>query len=350
MSCEIDEALAIVDKVIKATRSKDKKVELASIRTRMVALKKINMEITSIAPLNKEYSRLFKEMAENFLAYTVNIDNTVLFDNLRINVDSIVPGDYDKKTDNIRVVSEAVNDMELGLAVLVGIDTKAVKELYRLVEAMPTIEDQTGFVEKATLQPEYKKLVNDTMVVRLEEIAGILGNLDRDRVLVHELTHVAAVKFMEKVPETEREKAIQNRVKMLFEDAKTRYTSMGGDIKDTTKAYWAKNINEFLAEALSNPDTIKLLESMKTGKMGKLSTILRVLLDTLAAIVGVKKNKDNVYYYTLDSVLAMVEDKQADTKYNDGIMDKAKAIGAELGLRDELVNETIAKLEKCSKG
>ena len=32
------------------------------------------------------------------------------------------------------------------------------------------------------------------------------------------------------------------------------------------------------------------------------------------------------------------------------IMDKAKAIGTELGLRDELVNETIAKLEKCSKG
>ena len=38
------------------------------------------------------------------------------------------------------------------------------------------------------------------------------------------------------------------------------------------------------------------------------------------------------------------------TKPNYGIMDKAKAIGAELGLRSELVNETIAKLEKCSKG
>ena len=44
------------------------------------------------------------------------------------------------------------------------------------------------------------------------------------------------------------------------------------------------------------------------------------------------------------------KDKQADTKSSNGIMDKAKAIGAELGLRDELVNETIAKLEKCSKG
>lgn len=42
--------------------------------------------------------------------------------------------------------------------------------------------------------------------------------------------------------------------------------------------------------------------------------------------------------------------EQADTKSSNGIMDKAKAIGTELGLRDELVNETIAKLEKCSKG
>ena len=350
MSCNIDEVLKTVDKAIKATRSKEKKVELASIRERIVALKNTNVEITSTVPLNKQYSKLFKKMAENFLTYTVNIDDAVLFENLRVNVDNIVPGDYDKKSDNIQVVSETVNDMELGLAVLVGVDAKAVKELYRLVEAMPTIEDQTGFVEEATLQPEYKKLVNDTMVTRLEEVAGVLGSLDRDRVLVHELTHVAAVKFMEKIPKTKHEKAIQNRVKMLFEDAKTRYTAMGGDVKDTTKAYWAKNINEFLAEAVSNPDTIKLLESMKTGKMGRLSTVLRVLLDALAAIVGVKKNKDNVYYYTLDSVLAMIENKQADTKPNNDIMDKAKAIGAELGLRDELVNETIAKLEKCSKG
>ena len=44
------------------------------------------------------------------------------------------------------------------------------------------------------------------------------------------------------------------------------------------------------------------------------------------------------------------KDKQADTKSSNGIMDKAKAIGAELGLRSELVNETIAKLKKCSKG
>ena len=42
--------------------------------------------------------------------------------------------------------------------------------------------------------------------------------------------------------------------------------------------------------------------------------------------------------------------EQADTKPNSDIMDKAKAIGTALGLRDELVNETIAKLEKCSKG
>ena len=40
--------------------------------------------------------------------------------------------------------------------------------------------------------------------------------------------------------------------------------------------------------------------------------------------------------------------EQADTKPNSDIMDKAKAIGTELGLREELVNETIAELEKCS--
>ena len=250
--------------------------------------------------LNKEYSRLFKEIAEKFLTYTVNIDDAVLLDNLRNDVDRLIPGDYDPKTGNIRVVSEAVNDMELGLAGIIGVDTKAVKELYRLVEAMPAIEEQTGFVEMATVQPEYKKLVNETMIARLDEIASVL---------VHELTHVAAVKFMAKTPDNKCEKAIQDRVRMLFEDAKTRYAAMGNDVEDTTKAYWAKNINEFLAEALSNPETIKLLESMKTGKMGRLSTVLRVLLDTLAALVGTKKNKDNVYYYTLDSILAMVENK-----------------------------------------
>ena len=99
------------------------------------------------------------------------------------------------------------------------------------------------------MQPEYKKLVNDTMLSKLDEITKVLGSIDSDRVLVHELTHVAAVKFMAKSPVNRREKDIQERVHMLFEDAKTRYAAMGNDIKDTTKAYWAKDINEFLDQA-----------------------------------------------------------------------------------------------------
>lgn len=350
MACNKQRAVAIIDELMQKPGLKSKEEALLDIKARIVAFGRANVEISSATNLNTEYSRLFKETAKEFLTYTINIDDDVLLSNLRKDVDTIVPGDYDPNTNNIRIVSTAVNELELGLAVMVGVDAKAVNALYKVVDTMPTIEDQTGFVEATTAQPEYKKLVNDLMVTKLAEVMKTMDNLDREHVIVHELTHVAAVKFMKKIPENAHEKAIQNRVHMLFEDAKTRYTAMGGDIKDTVTAYWAKDVNEFLAEALSNSNTIKLLEGMKTGKMGRLSTVLRVLLDALAAIVGVKKNKDNVYYYTLDSVLAMIENKQADTKPNNDIMDKAKAIGAELGLRDELVNETIAKLEKCSKG
>lgn len=262
--------------------------------------------------LHKEYSKLFKDTADRFLKYTVEITDEVLLDNLRNDINKIVPGDYEPDTNNIRIVSEAVNELELNMAAAVGVDTAAVKELYRLADELPTIQDKTKFVEDATQQQAYKEATSRTVDAKITELSDVLGELDRDKVLVHELVHVAAVKFMTTEQTGKKEKAVQDRINTLFADAKKRYLAMGHTAEDMAAEYWAKNVNEFLAEAISNPKTIALLESMKTGKMGRLSTVLRMLVDALAALVSTSKNKDNVYYYILDGVLAIVENSKAN--------------------------------------
>lgn len=262
--------------------------------------------------LNKEYSKLFKDIADRFLKYTVEVTDEVLLDNLRNDINKIVPGDYEPDTNNIRIVSEAVNELELNMAAAVGVDTAAVKELYRLADELPTIQDKTKFVEDATQQQAYKEAISRAVDAKITELSEVLGELDRDKVLVHELVHVAAVKFMATEQTGKKEKAVQDRINTLFADAKKRYLAMGHTAEDMAAEYWAKNVNEFLTEAISNPKTIALLESMKTGKMGRLSTVLRMLVDALAALVSTSKNKDNVYYYTLDGVLAIVENSKAN--------------------------------------
>ena len=99
---------------------------------------------------------------------------------------------------------------------------------------------------------------------------------------------------------------------------------------------------ELAAEVLNLAATLQNLQER---------IIQKYMLPSMKLTVNIGVNSDPVLYERIPQRLVKdPKEKQADTKPNDGIMGKAKAIGAELGLRDELVNETIAKLEKCSKG
>lgn len=280
---------------------------------------KINNEIDSTDALPTEYSSLFVDTVGKLVEYTVTVDNEVLLENVRNDISKLVPADYTPETKNIRVVSEAISELELNMAALVGVDKKAIKELYAQVEQLD-VADVTGQVETIVSSEEYKTVVKEAATKEAERIAKAVKIVDKNRLLVHELTHAATVAFMRKSPETKREQQIQDRINMLFEDAKKRYAQMATSLKTNKTPYWTKNVEEFLAEAVSNPDTIKLLDGMKTGRMDRLSTVLRVLVDALAALIGNKDNKDSVYFYTLDSILAIVEDtnRQAGSKPNNG--------------------------------
>ena len=99
---------------------------------------------------------------------------------------------------------------------------------------------------------------------------------------------------------------------------------------------------ELAAEVLNLAATLQNLQER---------IIRKYMLPSMKLTVNIGVNSDPVLYEHIPQRLVKdPKEKQADTKPNDGIIGKAKAIGAELGLREELVNETIAKLEKCSKG
>ena len=110
MACNKQRAVAIIDELMQKPGLKSKEEALLDIKARIVAFGRANVEISSATNLNTEYSRLFKETAKEFLTYTINIDDDVLLSNLRKDVDTIVPGDYDPNTNNIHIVSTAFNE------------------------------------------------------------------------------------------------------------------------------------------------------------------------------------------------------------------------------------------------
>ena len=370
MACDLNEAVKIVEGLISKTNVNDKKAKLRGIIDRinklalqstsdahqlvvqdstdngmaMVSDNKIDVEIDDTSALPTAYGKLFVDAVGKLVEHTVSVDNEVLLENIRNDISKLVPADYTPETKNIRVVSDAISELELNMATLVGVDKKAVEELYAHVEPLG-VEDVTGRVEELTNSYAYKTAVRDAANKEADRIATTVKTLDKTRLLVHELTHAATVAFMRKKPETKREQQIQDRINMLFKDAKQRYAQMATTMKVGKKPYWTKNVEEFLAEAVSNPETIKLLDNMKTNKKGRLSTVLRVLVDALAAIVGSKSNKDSVYFYTLDSILAIIEDtgKQAESKLNNGTISE---VIKRAGLTDVVDSAATAELQK----
>lgn len=148
------------------------------------------------------------------------------------------------------------------------------------------------------------------------EVAARLLNAIKDvngaHTLTHEMIHVGSSAFMKAYPEHPATK----KVLALYKEALDNKAY----IKEVTgQDYWINSVDEFLAEALSNPVLIEQFNNMST-KYGtnRLSTLFKELIDTLLGMLGFTKN-DNVYQHVMDGFTAMLE-----YQFNDKIIDDSK--------------------------
>lgn len=131
-------------------------------------------------------------------------------------------------------------------------------------------------------------------------LINLVKNFNGPHTLTHELIHIGSAAFMKENPEHLATK----KVLALYEEALQNKEY----IKEKTgQEYWVRSVDEFIAEALSNPILMRELNNTRT-KYGsnRLSRLFNELVDTLLGMIGFTKN-DNVYQHVLDGFTAMLE-------------------------------------------
>ncbi len=159
------------------------------------------------------------------------------------------------------------------------------------------------------------------------EVAARLLNAIKDvngaHTLTHEMIHVGSSAFMKAYPEHPATK----KVLALYKEALDNKAY----IKEVTgQDYWINSVDEFLAEALSNPVLIERFNNMST-KYGtnRLSTLFKELIDTLLGMLGFKKN-DSVYQHVMDGFAAMLE-YQFNENIKKDINKSESVLGSDVG-------------------
>lgn len=312
-------------------------------------------KITKDGPeLSSEYVKLFKKGTEQFIEATMKIDNEVMLEALRNDVNSVVPADYNKDSKIIRMIDSEIDEKALVEAMQDSYDDAKIEKIIernpeqeRLLQIMikrfknsPRLDNLIEMsalkqtINKVLTSEEYTKTKKEYIEDRAKQLVEYAKGLDRGHAEVHELVHAAAYKFMLTEQTEPRAKAIQERINLLFEEAKKMAGYSGSKVHDP---YWTQNVHEFIAEALSNPEVIRKLEAMPIqNKLGRLSTVLRALVDALVSIVSTSKNKDSVYAYTMDGLMALMEVQKEQQKQEVDIIQPS-----------EVFTKNINKMMKC---
>lgn len=156
------------------------------------------------------------------------------------------------------------------------------------------------------------------------EVAARLLNAIKDvngaHTLTHEMIHVGSSAFMKANPEHLATK----KVMALYKEA----LDSKDYIKEVTgQTYWTNSVDEFLAEALSNPVLIEQLNNMPTKfSKTRFTKLFEMLMDTLLEMLGFTKN-DSVYQHVMDGFTAMLEYQSNDSKKDVMNSDKDANIG-----------------------
>ena len=132
---------------------------------------------------------------------------------------------------------------------------------------------------------------------------------------LHESVHAAVFNYMR----SDKGKAYSEEMTKLYEVVK-QAAEANPDMFTTNKSYWSKDVDEFLAEALSKPELIKDL--MKIDVEGNLITgakksMFDKIIDMVIEALGLstKEDKLNMHKYLLDSFKAAVEANRDGKEY-----------------------------------
>jgi hypothetical protein len=224
----------------------------------------------------------------------------------KVHEDNIVVGDYNLDTHTLQIAKEPIKE---------EIDNVAETALIQL------------YINKNPNNTNMDKLVEFVGANKAKAIERILDAVEKVRgshVLTHELIHAGSARFIKDNP---KHPAVK-RVEELYNEAMSKKDDIQSLVNqgDIITTRWQANKDEFVAEALSNPGLMNALSQIETNNKGKLSNMLRDLMNSLLDMLGLsKKVKNNLLEFTMDGFAAIIE-AQSDksTLMTDKVRDLVK--------------------------
>ena len=160
--------------------------------------------------------------------------------------------------------------------------------------------------------PAYKIFENKNKAEIAERLLSAIAHVNGEHTLTHELIHLGSSAFMKANPDHPATK----KVKALYLEVLQNKAFIE---QDTGQDYWAESMDEFIAEALSNPVMIEYFNNMPTKYSGsRLTYLFETLVNELLGMLGFTKN-DSVYQHVMDGFTAMLE-----YQFNDNIIADSK--------------------------
>ena len=205
-----------------------------------------------------------------------------------------VSGGSTDKNNNVKIASDKVPSSEVD-RIAIEWYLEGTEEGKRIME----MNEEDG--NKAMLNNESLNRFVDSKKKELTlNLLDAVKNINGVHSLTHEMIHVGSAAFMKENPEHPATK----KVMALYIEALENEDRISRNVGN---GYWAKSVDEFLAESLSNPLMVSHLNTMTT-RHGEnlLSKSFSVLIDTVLGMLGFKKT-DSVYQHVLDGFTAMME-------------------------------------------
>lgn len=364
MACNIDQANKDIDRLLKSSISEDIKQELRDIKKQLAKAKKLKLEENIKSYLNEDVRILDYEFvySNDKQSIYIEIDNSSndRIDSLRKKIEKDYK-DYNiyitnekvfsvqqvleqyKKDENIEkenakllkyiqdnVKFEMNYSKQLAYDFFIG---ESIAGLYDWKENVVTIADFEGLkADKEIMKMLSIEQVNQDDSVKDIDTAStqinmIISEINKRNIKfttkLHESVHAAVFNYMR----SDKGKAYSDEMNKLYEIVKES-AKANPDMFTANRSYWSKDVDEFLAEALSKPELIKDL--MKIDVEGNLITgaeksMFDKIIDMIVEALGLSKKEDklNMHKYLLDSFKAAVEANRDGKEY---MSDKAPEV------------------------
>lgn len=296
MACKIEEIIKDIESLANKAGLKGKKAELEAIVADMRAFSIPAVLTETKVQANPEHQNYMINWLKSTTNATVDKTSELLrLTGLLENKLAMVAGSYAKATNHIQVLDNVKR---------ADVEAKIRTELYinYLKTQGKTVEEFNAEVITALDTAE----VNTAVSKMATDILETVQKSDGSQILLHELVHANTQVFMEQNPKHAATKRVQELYKIALDNKEQIDKAIGDGI---VKDYWATNVDEFIAEGLSNPDVMAALMNVSVEGKERLS-VFKELIKAVTDMLGLDAaGKDNVYNLLLDSMSVMITEQ-----------------------------------------